>query len=342
MEMELSHSKDEYLRWSPDEAKLFGLVPQKSRHNIQDSPLFSDDSLLRILENYPRNKMRVFSSGVDPERRKQDWRPVDTAGASAADILQAVRVGTIWVNLQRIDTVDARFKALGDGLYAQIERQCPHFKPLYTNHSFLLISSPNAIVYLHADYTPNMLWHVRGHKRIWIYPPYDERTASRLRIEEICSGGDDGLEYRAEYDNYATVYELGPGDCASWAPRSPHRVVNGNDLNVSLSTFHETVDDALVVEDHCADYFFRKAFPPALWLRGGTGVKRFAYRACRKAGWNPGERPVAEFYATMRIDPEAPMGLRPIPGGPVLTEHSRLVKAAKLESSGKPVRMARA
>jgi hypothetical protein len=199
---------------------------------------------------------------------------------------------------------------------------------VYVNHSFLLISSPNAIVYLHADYTPNMLWHIRGTKRIWIYPAYDKRTVSRERIEEICSGGDDGLEYKAEYDNYATVFELGPGDTASWPARSPHRVVNSNNLNVSLSTFHQTVDDHELIENHCADYFFRRTFPLGLRLPVGAGARRFVFKACNRVGWNPARRPVAEFYAKVRIDPDAPMGIRQIPGEPVLTEHSRMVRAA--------------
>lgn len=322
------YANQKYLQWTDEEAKSFGITPKMGRHRLHELPLFSDESLLQIIESYPRNKMRVFASGVDPTRRAQDWQAVDTTGASAADILQAVRVGRMWLNLQRIDTIDPRFKELGDGLYAEIGRRSPHFKPLYVNHSFLLVSSPNAIVYLHADYTPNMLWHIRGTKRIWIYPAYDERVASRQRIEEICSGGDDGLAYKAEYDNYATVFELGPGDTASWPARSPHRVVNSNNLNVSLSTFHQTIDDNELIEKHCVDYFFRQTFPAALRVKSGFPLKRFVYKVCSKAGWNPGRRPVAEFYAKVRIDPQAPMGLREIPGGPVLTEHSRLVKAA--------------
>jgi hypothetical protein len=316
------------LEWSDEEARQFGITPQVNRHSIHQLPWFSDRGLRELIENHPRSKMRVFTSGTDPERRHEDWQPIDTEGASADDILKAVRVGHLWVNLQRIDTVDDRFAKLGSALYAEIAKRCSHFKPVWVNHAFLFISSPNAMVYLHADYQPNMLWHIRGSKRIWIYPAYDERIATRRRIEEICAGGEDDLVFKPEFDRIGTAFSIGPGDTVSWPARSPHRVVNGNDLNVSLSTFHETSDDYQLVTDHCADYFFRSVFPPAADLNGPVRpVKRWIFKACRRAGLVKG-RPVKEFYARFRIDPNAPHGISPIAGGPVLTEHSRLARAA--------------
>lgn len=317
-----------YLEWSDEEARKFGIVPQVNRHSIHQLPWFSDEGLREMIENHPRSKMRVFTSGSDPARRHEDWQPVDTEGASADDILSAVRVGRLWVNLQRIDSVDERFGKLGNALYREITERAPHFKPVWVNHAFLFISSPKAMVYLHADYQPNMLWHIRGHKRIWIYPAYDDRIATLRRIEEICAGGEDDIAFKPEFDQIGTAFSVGPGDTVSWPPRAPHRVVNGDDLNVSLSTFHETSDDYQLVTDHCADYFFRSVFPPAASVNGPVRpVKRLIFKACRRAGMVK-LRPAKEFYARFRIDPNAPDGISPIPGGPVLTEHSRLARAA--------------
>jgi len=324
-------SDQTFLLWSADEAKTFGLRPQVNRHRVHELPCFSDEALVELIGNYPRNKMRVFASGTDPENRLEDWQPVDTEGASAAEILESVRIGRLWVNLQRVDSVDPRFRDLGAGLYSEIEQLAPHFHPLWTNRAFLFISSPDAMVYLHADYQPNMLWHIRGRKRIWIYPAYDERIVSRERIEEICSGGEDDIAYKSEYDQYATIFSVEPGDTVSWPARSPHRVVNGSDLNVSLSTFHETVEDYKLVMDHCADYVLRQKLPfmPRLGNSNQSvaGAKRMMYKAIRRAGWVKA-RPVKEFYAKVRIDPTAPLGIRTIPGGPTLTEHSRLARAS--------------
>jgi hypothetical protein len=327
--MENISSDFKFLSWSADEAKNFGLKPQMNRHRVHELPWFSDQELIKLVKNYPRTKMRVFTSGTEPEKRAEDWQPVDTEGASAEEILESVRVGRMWVNLQRIDAADARFRELGDRLYGEIVERCPHFKPLWTNRAFLFISSPNAMVYLHADYQPNMLWHIRGHKRIWIYPAYDERIVSLRRIEEICAGGEDDIDFRSEFDRIGQCFSVGPGDTVSWPARAPHRVVNGSDLNVSLSTFHETVDDYARVTQHCADYFMRETFPLAARLSNGNlaSVKTLIFKVFRRAGYSK-SRPVKEFYAKYRIDPDSPLGIRSIPNGPILTEHSRLVKAA--------------
>ena len=306
--MNTALANETFLEWSNDEARNFGIIPQVNRHSIHQLPWFSDECLRQMIENHPRSKMRVFTSGSDPEKRHEDWQPVDTEGASAADILEAVRVGRLWVNLQRIDAVDERFGKLGNTLYREISERCSHFKPVWVNRAFLFISSPNAMVYLHADYQPNMLWHIRGSKRIWIYPAYDERIASLRRIEEICAGGEDDLAFKPEFDRIGTSFSVGPGDTVSWPARAPHRVVNGNDLNVSLSTFHETSDDYQRVTDHCADYFFRSVFPPVADINGAIRpAKRLVFKACRRAGWVK-LRPVKDFYAKFRIDPNAPLG----------------------------------
>lgn len=322
-----SFSSKPLLQWSADQAGRFGLVAQTSRHRVHELPWWDDAGLARLIGRQPREKLRVFQSGTDPKQRHRDHQPVDTEGASPEDILEAVRRGKLWVNLQRIETCQPDFCDLGKRLYGEMQKEAPHFHPVWTNRAFLFISSPGAMVYLHADYQPNMLWHLRGNKTIWIYPAYDDRILSQERIEEICAGGEDDIDYEYEYDKIGTPFEIEPGATVSWPARSPHRVINGNNLNVSLSTFHETVEDYQRVLEHKADYLLRTKLPRAQFLFSAVGrsAKRVAYLALERAGWAEG-RPVKEYWARLRVDPHAPSGVREIPGGPILTEHSRLVR----------------
>ena len=219
--------------------------------------------------------------------------------------------------------------SLAGKLYAELQAGAPHFHPVWINRAFLFVSSPGAMVYLHADYQPNILWHLRGNKTIWIYPAYDPRIVSLERMEEICAGGEDDIDFRHEFDAYGQAFHIGPGETVSWPARAPHRVINGDTLNVSLSTFHETVEDYDRVVEHRSDYLLRTKMPAARGLMRLVGApgKRLAYRAMERAGWVQG-RPVKEYWASLRIDPESPSGVSEIPRGPVLTEHSRLVKQA--------------
>ncbi len=317
------------LQWTPEQGAKFGIVPQSTRHHVHELPWWDDDGLVRLIDAQPRTQLRVFQSGTDPLHRHRDNQPVDTEGASGADILEAVKRGKLWVNMQRIDSAQPRFDELGKKLYAELQAGAPHFHPLWINRAFLFVSSPGAMVYLHADYQPNILWHLRGNKRIWIYPAYDERICSRERLEEICAGGEDDIDFRHEFDQFGTPFDIGPGETVSWPARAPHRVINGSTLNVSLSTFHETVEDYNRVLEHRSDYTLRTRIPAARGLMRLVGApgKRLAYRAMERVGWVQG-RPVKEYWARLRIDPDAPTGVREVPGGPVLTEHSRLVQRA--------------
>ena len=318
-----------FLDWTDEQARQFGLVAHAAKHHVHELPWFDDAGLIRLIENQPRTNLRVFQSGIDPKHRHRDHQPVDTDGVNAAEILEAVKRGKLWVNLQRIDAAQKDFDVLGRRLYSEIQAASPHFHPVWINRAFLFISSPGAMVYLHADYQPNMLWHLRGNKTIWIYPPYHKSIVSEERMQEICAGGEDDIDYDHAFDALGQPFSISPGDTVSWPARAPHRVINGENLNVSLSTFHETAEDYDRVLEHRADYLFRTRAPWARPLAGAAGpaFKRNVYKVCERAGLAKG-RPLKEYWARIRIDPSAPAGVREIPGGPVLAEHSRLAKKA--------------
>jgi hypothetical protein len=103
-----------------------------------------------------------------------------------------------------------------------------------------LISSPNARVFYHCDIPGQGLMHVRGEKTIWIYPDGDpflpqealERVVTGLSYEEI--------DYDPSFEKHATVLHLKPGTGALWPLNYPHRVVNGDSLNVSFTVEYWT------------------------------------------------------------------------------------------------------
>ena len=324
--MNSPNARGKLLEWTQEQASRFGLIAQSTHHRVHELPWWDDASLIKLIDEQPRTQLRIFQSGIDPLFRSRDHLPVDTSGANGAEIFEAVKRGKLWVNMQRIDRAQPRFDQLGRTLYTELEEGAPHFRPVWINRAFLFVSSPDAMVYLHADYQPNILWHLRGNKRIWIYPAYDPRICSPERIEEICAGGEDDIDFKHEFDLRGQAFDIGPGETVSWPARAPHRVINGSRLNVSLSTFHETMEDYERVLEHRSDYMLRTQYPAARSLMRLVGApgKRLAYRAIERAGWVK-RRPVKEYWATLRIDPEAPTGVREIPGGPVLTEHSMLV-----------------
>jgi hypothetical protein len=151
---------------------------------------------------------------------------------------------------------------------------------------------------------------------MWLYPAGDTRFVSQEMMEEIFgSAMDEEVPYSPEFDNYADVFELGPGDLVWWAQNAPHRIVNGDSFNVSLSTRYHTAESEKRKLLYNANRFFRKT----LGMRklsvkeagAGCAVKCLAYRLCRRVGMG---REISGYVynAKLRVDPKGPLGMSPL------------------------------
>lgn len=225
-----------------------------AHHRLAESPLFTDEGLIKILETHPRELANVSRMGSD--YLTYEWAEGLTEGLSAADILEAVRKGRLWLNIRQVMKHQPELRDLILQLYADLEAQSPGFHT-FRHSGNLLISSPTAFVYYHLDLPPNMLWHIRGRKRVWVYPR-DERVISAEILEETVAGARvEDLPYEKEFDGLAKVYDMEPGHVAIWPQNSPHRVQNLDGLNVSLSTEHYTAQALRRVRVMEANYFLR-------------------------------------------------------------------------------------
>lgn len=310
-------STEHSISWSADEYKSFGLIAQINKHRYHELPLFSDEALIQLLDNYPRRWLQAFTMGEDPTNR-DDWKCVDIAEDSTGEQLwEAVQKGRIWFNITHIEKYSKEYEALIDGMYDHIGERCPHLQNPKANYSTLLISSPKAQVYYHLDAEPNMLWHLRGQKKIWVYPAMDTRFVPQHYIEDIYAGEvDENLPFDPAFDADADEFLLSPGDVASWPHNGPHRIVNEN-LNVSLATSYYTpvvykrqyvqlanryVLRGLGIKQRSMD---EDGLMPAL--------KRFSFRAINKL--KPFKRVdrAAGYITDLQVDPDGPLGLRKLP-----------------------------
>jgi hypothetical protein len=98
-----------------------------------------------------------------------------------------------------------------------------------------LISSPNAHVFYHLDMPLVMLWQMRGIKRVYLYPPeapcLNDKDLEGIALRE----SDEQLKFDPEWDRLAFVHDLLPGQMLSWKQNAPHRIVNHDVVNVSMS-----------------------------------------------------------------------------------------------------------
>ncbi len=288
----------------------FGKKPLQATHNLHQSELFTDAALIDLLDNFPRQHLYALTMGNDSTRTDGNRLALHD-GVSGADLLRAVKNGRLWLNITRVDRADARYRTLIDQLYEQLAAQVPGFVPV-ASQGTLLISSPQVLVYYHADAPTSVLWHLRGRKRIWVYPALDERFMQRELLEDIFAGvRHEYLPYENEYDRAAVVYDLEPGQWATWPQNAPHRVTNLDSVNVSLATEHYTRESRLRARVYTANRFFRTR----LGLRNlstredgpGALMKTLLHRLANKAGLDPLQ--IKRHIAALRVDPDAPGGV---------------------------------
>lgn len=218
--------------WTRAKAEAVGRDTVRFRHTLHDRPMFSDEGLIEVLDRYPREKLGVFTMGEDPVDWKT-WRRGDAAGLTGADLLEAAKVGRIWLNLREVNSFLDSYRDLAREIFGDIEAATR--TRTFRHDVGLLISSPDAQVFYHLDATPVTLWQIRGEKRMWVYPraaPFvTDEEIERIVLRETA----EQFAYRPEWDDAAEVVEMTPGVMVSWPQNAPHRLVNGPMLNVSLS-----------------------------------------------------------------------------------------------------------
>jgi hypothetical protein len=295
--------------WTPSQTASLTSSIVRSSHRLGELDLFTDDVLGNVLERHPRKELQAFTLGSDPARN--EWTPVDVGSASGIEILAAVRAGRLWLNVLKLDAAHATFARLQAELFSELA-WCDFGVLPGTPHSSLLISSPDALVDFHADAGPNILWHIRGDKRVWIYPN-SERFLDRSLLEDIFAGiRGETLPYDPEFDHAALTFDVHPGDLISWPQNAPHRVENRGGVNVSLSCEFDTVHSRKRHLVYAANRFYsRKIHLPVRSTResgASAAVKCITYRAWRKAGLER-IRPGIDYVTQLRIDATSPGGV---------------------------------
>lgn len=299
--------------WSNDQIAAMHNAIFVAEHRLAELDLFSDDGLIHTLDAHPRKDLGVNTMGSDPARR-EDWQEGDAGDLDGRTLLEVTRLGRLWLNVRRVMNHHPEYRDIVDRLYDELEALCD-CGPIFNRSANLLISSPTAIVYYHLDCPVNMLWHVRGTKRVWAYPLETGIVSPRTIEAVLCGESSEEIEYHPKLDECAHVVDLKPGHAITWPQNTPHRVVNTSGLNVSLSTEHMTRRTLRKTNVYLANRHFRHlrfgrfasteidGFKPAL--------KELAIRVARRLPFMAPQTPRGYQYPiTFRVDRDAPHGIR--------------------------------
>lgn len=304
--------------WTHEQAAQMGRGNLVAGHRLQELELFTDAGLTHTLDRHPKSALGVNTMGLDPARR-EDWREGNAGALDAAALLDAVKNGRLWLNLRRVMDHHGEYADLVHALYDELESRCAGLRT-FNRSANLLISSPTALVYYHMDCPVNMLWHIRGEKRVWVYPLSTGVLSDETIERVLCGDSAEEVEYRPQLDEIAEVYDVLPGQMITWPQHTPHRVVNTSGLNVSLSTEHMTRQAARRNNVYLANRHFRDVFGApcnSTKLDGWSAAfKEAALRVCRRVpGLAPAPPQGYEYPVKFQVDPSAPEGVRLLDDG---------------------------
>ena len=297
--------------WTTDDFHILEKGVLLAKHRLEETGLFTDENLAKIIDSHPPEHFSVNTMGTDTNHF--EWREGDRNGVPGDQLLELVKTGRLWINCRKMLDHHPDFSRTFNAIYDELEAKSPGFKA-NDRSANLLISSPHALVHYHIDIPVNMLWHIRGRKRVWVYPHFDFRFVSQKVVELVCSGDfSEDVPYETEFDKYALMFDVEPGQLITWPQMAPHRVTNLDSLNVSLSTEHKNPRAVRRVNVHLANQFMRRAF--GVWSKSAkvdgpvAHFKQTVARAVRYAK-KFGRQTKKQFTypITFKVDPEAPLG----------------------------------
>jgi len=230
--------------WTSDHSEKFQKETFKVKHDLLSTGLFSDEALIDLLNRHPKDQLDVCTHSDHPVYQYK-FRTGDVRDVEGKTIFEAVKAGSIWINMRKAMNIHPEYKAVLDEMYGEIAQNTGK-KPFNANGG-ILISSPIAKVPMHFDATETILWHVRGTKRIFFYPMTADFLADEDYETYMFRRSEDYLPYQESMKEAATVYDLHEGDMVTWPLNTPHHVENLSfciSVTTEYSTFESSVKNA--------------------------------------------------------------------------------------------------
>lgn len=285
---------------SDDQKKIARKGILRFNHRLEDTGLFTDKALARLLDEHPRDELTICTMPPNPPA-DQPWIAGEAGNLSGAELVEAARKGALWVSPRSAMTRNPRYKVVFGRLMKEFSRETG--LPYLTADAAVLISSPNMGIFFHVDPAETMLWHVRGHKTIHVYPPRQEIVTEAALEAILMKENLSDLPWSPAFEDHGLPVMLEPGQGAFWPRHSPHRVVNGDDLNVSISVEFSSPRSMLTNSVFYGNGRLRRATGWAPRSRGPAQLLAPLYLPITKAlkSWAP-PRKIVERSHQRRFD----------------------------------------
>lgn len=211
--------------WTQEERESYGHTVQTFKHNLKDTGLFDNTALADLLDRHPRHLIDVCTMTDDPDYPNKHCT-VDFRGFSGAQLIEAAERGHVWINVREAMNKDPAYNGVMERLFGELKTQTRRHRLWHRCRGGILISSPVAKVPYHCDPTMTLLWHIRGRKRVFVYPPSSEFLPDTAYEAVVLGEKDQDIPYKSGFEKAAKVFDLSEDTLVCWPHTSPHRVEN--------------------------------------------------------------------------------------------------------------------
>lgn len=298
--------------WAADTGQKWGKVPMRLNHRLAEREMFSDDDIFRLIETYPRENYNLFYTDHKVERK--DWREGEMGELKGSKIVDLIEKNGIWLNLRNLRQVDPRFDKLAEDIFKELHGRVSGLET-FDQTLGMLISSPKAKVYYHADLPGQSLWQVRGKKTVYVYPTQKPFISSK-DLETIAFDGQEHLAFKPDFDKHAEKITLEAGQMATWPLNGPHRVENADCLNISITMEYWTHDIRARYKVSMANAILRRKFgvtPKSIATRGVNYHAKDVLQALYRRSGLIKAHQRAQHNVDFQLDPANENGIIDIP-----------------------------
>lgn len=291
--------------WTDEHTASFGKETITVKHRLSETGLFTDEALADLLDKHPSEQLDVCTMSQEHKLYPNKFRTGDFRDCDGKTLIEAAKAGKIWINARKAMNIHSEYKEVLDQMYGSIADIIG--KPTFNARGGILISSPAARVPYHCDQTETILWHVRGKKRMYLYPPTEEYLPDEAYQSIITNYREDDIPYTQDMDAGAEIFDLAEDEMISWRLNAPHRVDNQS-YCISVTTEYSTKESALKNSVMFTNAVLRQKFGVKSRWTGASKpekyVKSLAGRVLRKIGAYSNQN--SDDMVTFKVDKNAP------------------------------------
>jgi hypothetical protein len=250
-------------------------------HTLTNHPLLSLPSLIELSKRLPEANVRYNRADVSVNGTVYE---APKTGLSIQETIRQIEDCGSWMVLRFIEQ-DAEYRKLVDQCLDEIQAYTDPIIPgMFKREGFVFITSPGGVTPFHMDPEYNFLLQIRGNKTASLLNVEDRSIVSEEVLEKFLSGEDYKHEFKNEFRERASTFELNPGEGLHFPVTWPHWVRNGNEVSISLSiTFRSHASERREIVYKVNNYLRKRGIKPTPFgkSRAADAAKSFAYRAAR-------------------------------------------------------------